>query len=93
MEGINMKNSKLEDFKDWCYETIPIPKMVAYFFLIFILGLIGLIVLMRYQKRYLYGLGEDEGYRTDISNKCFETLDGKFCMVPKKVMWYERTDR
>lgn len=84
------KNKLWESFWDWCNETQPVPNMVLWFFLLFILALVGLIFALRYQKRYLYG---DENQYSDISNKCFETNDGKFCMVVKKVMWYERTDR
>lgn len=75
---------------NWLNKKMEVKYMALYFFIFFILFELGIIVYLRYPRRYLYG---DESQYSDISNKCFETKDGKYCMVVKKVMWYERTDR
>lgn len=75
---------------NWLNKTLEVKYLALYFFLLFIVLETSIIVYLRYPRRYLYG---DENQYSDISNKCFETNDGKFCMIPKKVMWYERTDR
>lgn len=74
----------------WLNKTMPVKYMALYFFIVIILLEGATIFYLRYPRRYLYG---DENQYSDISNKCFETKDGKFCMIPKKVIWYERTDR
>lgn len=70
-------------------------KYVGLYFLMFIIVLEAIIIgNLRYIKRYVYGLGEEEGFRSGISNNCYETKkDGKVCLVEKKVYWYERTDK
>ena len=45
------------------------------------------------QKRYVYGLGEEEQFKTGLSHKCYETKQGKYCMIAKKVYWYERSNK
>lgn len=74
----------------WLNKKMEVKYMALYFFIFLILFELGIIVYLRYPRRYLYG---DENQYNDISNKCFETKDGKYCMVVKKVMWYERTDK
>lgn len=75
---------------NWLNKKMEVKYMALYFFIVIILLEGAIIFYLRYPRRYLYG---DENQYSDISNKCFETNDGKFCMIPKKVMWYERTDR
>lgn len=69
-------------------------KYMALYFFIFMIILESIIIgIMGYQKRYLYGLPDDEYKATGISHKCYEKKNvGKVCLIEKKVMWYERTD-
>ena len=85
---------KLKKMNKWLNKTMPVPYLALYFFVIIIL-LEGIwIGCMNYQKRYLYGTGEEDYKFTGISHDCYEKKDiGKVCLVEKKVMWYERTDK
>lgn len=74
-------------------KTYNTPYMALYFFIFMIILEAIIIFCSMIQKRYVYGLGEEEQFKTGISHKCYETKQGKYCMIAKKVYWYERSDR
>lgn len=88
-----MKKKTSKRLWEWLNKKMPVSYMALYFFAIVILSETICIGVLNYERRYLYGLGEEELNATGISTKCYETKEkGKVCLVEKKVYWYERTD-
>lgn len=87
-----MKSIKTKVWK-WLNKPLEVKYMALYFLLLIILIESLIILGSMIQKRYVYGLGEEEQFKTGLSKKCYETKQGKYCMISKKVYWYERSDR
>lgn len=87
-----MKSIKTRIWK-WLNKPLEVKYMALYFLLLIILIESLIIFGSMIEKRYVYGLGEEEQFKTGIANKCYETKQGKYCMIAKKVYWYERSDR
>lgn len=87
-----MKSIKTRIWK-WLNKPLEVKYMALYFLLLIILIESLIIIGSMIEKRYVYGLGEEEQFKTGLSKKCYETKKGKYCMIAKKVYWYERSDR
>lgn len=87
-----MKSIKTKAWK-WLNKTLEVKHIALYFLLLIILIESLIIFGSMIEKRYVYGLGEEEQFKTGLSHKCYETKQGKYCIVAKKVYWYERSDR
>lgn len=87
-----MKSIKTRIWK-WLNKPLEVKYMALYFLLLIILIESLIIFGSMIKKRYIYGLGEEEQFKTGLSHKCYETKQGKYCMIAKKVYWYERSDR
>ena len=87
-----MKSIKTRIWK-WLNKPLEVKYMALYFLLLIILIESLIIFGSMIEKRYEYGLGEEEQFKIGLSHKCYETKQGKYCMIAKKVYWYERSDR
>ena len=71
----------------WLNKTMEVKYMALYALLGIIVILVLIIVRIRTVSRFVWWTPEDGG----VSNWCYDSKDGKYCLVPKHVNEFEKT--